>query len=93
MNNITLGIAAIGACLLVTAWQEYRRRNRRDGALMAGAGAFIMGVRRGTVPAGVNEALLVPGRDMVERPPALHWTGGGNHRVAPASGAGERCRA
>jgi hypothetical protein len=42
MNNITLGIAAIGAFLLVTAWQEYRRRNRRDGALMAGAGAFIM---------------------------------------------------
>lgn len=42
MNKLTYGIAAIGACLLLTAWQEYRRRNGRDGALMASAGAFIM---------------------------------------------------
>ncbi|MCS0590272.1 hypothetical protein ACFQ09_02080 [Massilia norwichensis] len=42
MENIAYGIAAIGVCLLVVAWQEFRSRNHRDGRLMAGAGALIV---------------------------------------------------
>jgi len=42
MSNIVLGCSAIGLSLMLVAWQEYRRRNHRDGALMAGAGALIV---------------------------------------------------
>jgi len=42
MRNIVLGVLAIGLCLVLVAWQEYRRRNDRDGALLAGAGTAIV---------------------------------------------------
>lgn len=42
MDKHLFGLAAIGACLILVAWQEYRRQNQRDGRLMAGAGTLIL---------------------------------------------------
>jgi len=42
MGNYMIGIAAIGACLVLVAWQEYRSLNRRDSALMGGAGTLFL---------------------------------------------------
>lgn len=42
MSNLVLGVLAIGLCLVLVAWQEYRRCNARDGALLAGAGTVIV---------------------------------------------------
>ncbi|MGJ7916696.1 hypothetical protein ACI48D_14610 [Massilia sp. LXY-6] len=42
MNGFIGGLTAIGVCLLAVGWQEYRRLNRRDGTLMAAAGACVV---------------------------------------------------
>lgn len=42
MSNLILGVLAIGLCLVLVAWQAYRHRNDRDGALLAGAGIVIV---------------------------------------------------
>jgi len=40
--HLAFGGLAVAACVLLAAWYEYARNNRRDAGLLAASGAFAL---------------------------------------------------